>query len=342
MSKVSHLGSFAMDFNPDPLLGFLPPAKSDREHQRQAYIAAPLTALTPRERRHRNRIVQIVSETIRNYDFLGHRFRLFSPDKETPPGTYPPHTVYHKNRLAIYESDLFVLIVTEPALGLGLELQVASDATLPMLLVTRRGVPISPMCVGSAAHVNWSIQYDDPVALRDAISCQMCDLWHQLLSESNRRREHLEELHLVAEQKLAPRIFSQRVRLKLPLRELSERTNIDYRLLDAAEREHRLLTTLGVVQLTRLGQALGLGYLKFGQTDPWPSSDQAALPEDQKESMENLRKASTKINTVDENVIFSRWEQYFTDSVAADREAIRYRQEYAVVSIDDWISRLRS
>lgn len=101
-----------------------------------------------------------------------HGFEAYLPHLATDPIRHPdvsPVAVYETDRARVASADVIVTFLSRPSLGVGMELEIAAEALVPVLTVVRKGDPISRMALGGPARHFGPIRYENVEELEAAL-----------------------------------------------------------------------------------------------------------------------------------------------------------------------------
>ena len=107
------------------------------------YLAGPLTNNEPEPERGCESIRLAASEIMRDY------FEVYDPAEVTPPkSAHSPEEVYLTDHTRTRLADLVLFHVNRPSLGVGIESQIAAEATIPKVIAYHEGAAVSRMFRG--------------------------------------------------------------------------------------------------------------------------------------------------------------------------------------------------
>jgi transcriptional regulator with XRE-family HTH domain len=89
-------------------------------------------------------------------------FAAYVPHLATDPVRHPTVTasrVYETDRRQVATADLVVAFLSRPSFGVGMELEIAAGALVPLLVVAREGEPLSRMALGGPARQYGPLRY---------------------------------------------------------------------------------------------------------------------------------------------------------------------------------------
>jgi len=129
----------------------------------QAYLACALSGLDDTKRQLMFVLSDMIAQACARYDI-----DLYEPRKRTDPVHNPDvedTAVYEIDRDRVLNSDLVIHLCHEPSTGAGEELGFASDALIPIVLISHSSTRVSRMITGMPAY-KVHITYDEPEDLR--------------------------------------------------------------------------------------------------------------------------------------------------------------------------------
>jgi transcriptional regulator with XRE-family HTH domain len=186
-----------------------------------------------------------------------------------------PRDVYLTDRERVVTSDLVIALCTQPSYGVGIEIQLAAGAGVPVVLLNKRGISLSKMVTGGLGH-NHVIQF-----------CDLTGLAEELRITLEKTRPHLEKRRQSVDQidgeTLPSRLRDLRERSNYSLGSLSALADLpEARIEDLHHRDEKVSQPM-LSEIRLLADAFGVptSYL-LGETPP--ITDPIALA-----SMENLR-----------------------------------------------------
>ena len=130
----------------------------------EVYISGALTAIADgaRARVFYELLAEIVSEC---------GLRPYLPHHSTDPIAAPdldPRSVYEIDRARVARSELIVAYAGTPSFGVGIEVEIARERGIPVILVAERDRTVSRILLGSPAVVD-VVRFTDLAALRQAL-----------------------------------------------------------------------------------------------------------------------------------------------------------------------------
>src|SRR5690349_21767318 len=131
-------GSQELSFNPSFNTPLLTPATL------RVYAAGSLTNNSCSVNQECVDVRKIIKRVLERYDYEGVNFRVYDPGENTSPGSeHSPDEVYRINYEQCVSADLLIFHVNVPSLGVGCEAQIAADATVPKIVLTKKNIPVS-------------------------------------------------------------------------------------------------------------------------------------------------------------------------------------------------------
>lgn len=128
----------------------------------EAYLAYDLTGLTPKQRKRIFELSDIIAKTCSE-----HSIDVYEPYKHTAPvhrTEISADTVFKLDREQVLRSDLLIHLCHYPSTGVGKELDIASNALVPTILVSHSEMRMSRMVAGIPSF-KLEIKYTDPEVL---------------------------------------------------------------------------------------------------------------------------------------------------------------------------------
>ena len=112
----------------------------------RVYLASPLTNTDPASEEDRRTVREVTRRIMENYDYFGIRTEVYDPSDVTPPGSeHTSEEVYVTDHNRTANADLVVFHVNGPSIGVGMEAQIAAEATVPRVVVSKRDTPTHPL-----------------------------------------------------------------------------------------------------------------------------------------------------------------------------------------------------
>lgn len=267
-----------MHFQPDEKVLF-------RARPFKVYLAGPLTNNNESVEASCREIRRVAWEELRGFD-LAH-FDVYDPAEHTPPPS--PHTaeeVYWTDHLRTMDADLVLFHVNVPSLGVGIEAQIAADATVPRVVAYEKGAVVSRMFEGIFAPILARIEYDDPADFRSKLRAALPGIAEAVRSSSTARDPIRSR---TASAGIGEFIFRQRILQQVPIDRLARLTDIQVYWLRRIERQPELATCLTLAQLSRIAEALECSWAIHEEAlVPRLRSADGQLPRAQYDSLKNL------------------------------------------------------
>src|SRR6266481_2340610 len=286
----------------------------------RAYLATALTGLQTHER----------GEVFEASNCIGtvceqSGFALYQPRLKTDPIEHSevvPRDVYLTDRERVVTSDLVIALCTQPSFGVGIEIQLAAGAVVPVLLLSKKGIHLSKMVTGGLGHTR-VIEFTDLVKLAGQLGLALDEIRPHL----ERRRKSVDQLN---GDTLPFRLRDLRERSKYSVRSLSALAGLSEARIDDIEQRDERVSQPMVSEIRMLGDAFGVPtcYL-LGETPP--ISDPVALA-----SIENL-----KTFALDKDLKY-RIYTALRDEYLSSRKAIGFAsktRDSVILSEEDWRQR---
>jgi len=303
------------------------------------YLAGPLTNNDPVLQEECDAARTILKRLLRGYDYLGMRFEVYDPGDVTQPGsTHIDEEVYTLDYERTVSADLVVFHVNSPSLGVGCESQIAADAIAPRVTISKRGVAVSRMFKGISCPSIVEFEYSNCSELELSLSRSLLQIARRTVDAAHRRRRLMA---LCAEANVGQMMFSQRIIQGIPLKALSERTNMKEFWLERLEHNPLLGMCVTNIQLASIAEVVNC-FVKtvHNQVSSLVSRDE--LLQEEKQSLSNLVeyiRHSPIPNS--ETEVFRVWKDYVESSNLKHEEAMRDREGKAIVMTpEQWKRRL--
>lgn len=240
-----------------------PPMNDDKRAQGQQYSAYMATALTNLERAARMGVI-FISDCVANV-CKEHGIDLYEPRKVTDPvhnAQIADHRVYLLDREKVTMSDLVIVLCEYPSFGAGQEIEIAGNATVPLILLVMGDKQPSRMVTGTPVY-KLIVTFMDPDDLTQGL--------HQALTKL---QPHLEErrqkmLSTPIPQDLGARIKQLRKEARLDQEELAAEISVSEQFIKNLEETGSTITNLSLIQLAGLARVLKVPmYEILGESDP--------------------------------------------------------------------------
>lgn len=217
---------------------------AEDEWRFKAYIASPLTNVTTDTKRNIAEIVEIIRDACAKCGI-----RAYVPQDYTDPERNPDldaSVVYMTDSQKVHESNLVIVIIDNPSHGVGMEVEIASRALIPVLFISQRGAISSRMLTGVPGR-KIHLQYENKDELSHEISNSITLLLPAIEKNLEMRKETFE---------VGPNIKSLREEAKISLDTLSIKSGIDRQVLERIESESDQASNLSFIQIRQLAIAL--------------------------------------------------------------------------------------
>ncbi len=333
---MSNEESFAMDFDENSKAGFVRSEKTSLDPPViEVYLAGPMTNNDLELQAHCDRVREIVKRLLHAYDYLGLRFQVYDPADVTQPGSsHTDEEVYVMDHDRTMSADLVIFHVNAPSLGVGSESQIAADATVPRVTISKTGVPVSRMFRGIFSPSIVDISYADCADLELQLSRSISRIARVTVESAIRRRPLMTDYRAA---NIGRQIFAQRIVHSLPIERLARLTDIKENWLRRLEREPVIAMCASSIQLVRIAEAIKCYVVITNQIPTLKPQDRDFL-DDEKQSLSNLMDCVLENKTwVKDNEIFRVWGQY-RESLKRERaEAVAHRGgENKAITVDQW------
>lgn len=218
----------------------------------RVYFASPLTGLSEADQMLSAQIREQCAMTLQ--DSGQYAFSVYDPAKNTPPGTtHSPVEVYCTDHDKVINSDVVFFFLLAPSTGMGMEAQIATDATLPRVVIRKKDSSITRMFLGAPSRTIGDIEFETVPDVRQQVSAQIATIW----KESHRSRHaRMDALGYGTFDRLSHAILKKRIRLGLTLDDLSNRTNLGKEWLAHVERTPLSASNMSMPQFLQLASHL--------------------------------------------------------------------------------------
>ena len=278
-----------------------------------------------------------VKSALHGYDYLGVEFNVYDPADYTSPGSaHSSQQVYTIDHKCTVCSDLVIFHVNAPSLGVGIEAQLSAMATTPRIIISKGTVPTSRMFAGMFCSTIAEIQYSHVSEVIGELHRRLQDICPKTIESVERRRPHLIEIQ---EQRIGERFLMQRIRHGISISSVAQHTDMQATWLREIECCPELGTTLGVMPIRRISEALRCCTHQIEDGTFRVTDCTGALEPTKNDSLRNLARFANGLLPLPENRIFRLWDGYASAEQRKTEEATKYRQEDAdsePVSIDEW------
>jgi hypothetical protein len=340
---MTDTNSFSMDFDPLRGLSFNAENPVIQPPVLRVYLASPLTNADS-ETRHDCQIVrEVTRHVLADYDYQGIRFQLYDPGEVTPPGSeHSSEEVYVTDHSRTSNADLVIFHVNCPSLGVGMEAQIAAEATLPRVVVSKATADVSRMFLGVFSPTVATIRYSGQIDYQAELSRQLPEIARLTVESAKRRRQFAQE---VQGSELGRKIFKQRILQGITIEELARAVDMREFFLRRLERDPALAANLTQIQLCRIVSTINCcvsmspsGITKLTVSD-------SNLPTPQRQSLDNLIDfVIASSDWLPDNRLFRVWREYLQEEQEETTEAIRHRSgnKNQMISVEGWRKRYSS
>jgi hypothetical protein len=293
----------------------------------RVYLAGPLTNNDLETNRICESIRLAAREILREY------FEVYDPAEVTPPGSsHSSEEVYLTDHTSTRLADLVLFHVNSPSLGVGIESQIAAEATIPRVIAYHKGAAVSRMFQGVFSPTIGEICYLDVDDFVNQLRALMPKIIERV-QESSRRRSPV--VDCVKQGRLGREIFKLRIVKNMPIAKLAELTDTREYLLRKLERNDDLAGCLSLIQLIRIAEAIG-GTFAMGSGGGSPSfyaPEIEQMDDLEKDSLGKLESYVTaRKDWVDDDRVFEMWSEYRKREVSP----LAARNKARGYSVQDW------
>jgi len=226
------------------------------------YSAYMATALTGLDRSARIGVI-FISDCVARI-CSKHHIALYEPRKATDPvhnATIADHRVYLLDREKVTRSDLVIVLCEHPSFGAGQEIEIAGNATVPLVLLAMEDKKVSRMVTGTPVYKQ-VVHFTDPDDLERGLS-QVLQGLKPLIEE---RRNKM--LATPVPEDLGARVRELRKNLRLDQEELAREVGVSEQFVKNLEENQSDVTNLSLIQLASLCRVLQVPhYVLLGESD---------------------------------------------------------------------------
>ncbi|MBV9927524.1 MAG: helix-turn-helix transcriptional regulator [Acidobacteria bacterium] len=239
-----------------------------------AYFASALTGLDDERLTEVESLDEKVDQICRayqHYPIFLYRPRLYTSPKFNPETS--ARAVYDIDQERVSTADLLILAAVFPSLGAGMELQLALQSCSSVVLLTKKGNPLSRMVQGCPAE-KVIVEYDDLREVEEGLSEALRSLMPRL---AELRLSHIDPQGETAGFELGDRIRRlRRDRGNMKAGELARMIGVDEAYIQTLETKHEQISNPSLKILRRIARALSTSeaYVISGQQVPIQQKDQ--------------------------------------------------------------------
>jgi 2'-deoxynucleoside 5'-phosphate N-hydrolase len=245
-------------------LGIHPLANNGTANQSEPMIAYFASALTGLDAEQIKEIVELdekVQEICTRY--FNYSVALYRPRLTTSPTDNPdvsPRDVYDIDQERVVSADLVFFATIFPSLGAGMELQIALQSCTSIILIKKKGQPLSRMVTGCPAIIE-IIEYEDLAELNKKLPASMDKL---LPTASEARLTHRQQEDNF---ELGKRIEQLRIQRNYSEERLAKCIGVDEEYIKSLETksEHIINPSLEITRRIARVLSTSVAYLLSGQ-----------------------------------------------------------------------------
>ncbi len=215
----------------------------------RTYFAAALTRMSEKGMNKMERIAKIVKHEGDNTGYA-----VYLPKQYTDPDEVPELTsreVYWIDRERVASSDLLIVYGDEPSIGVGQEVEIATNAGVPIVLLYSKGARISRMLLGTAGRIVGKIE----ITKESEVGTQMNDFFKKNSSRILFNRKSREFEYQI---RLGKRVRSIRDEMGFSIKELASSSDVDSEQIENLETRPEKLSTISIINLRRLSKTLNV------------------------------------------------------------------------------------
>lgn len=296
------------------------------------YLASPLTGVSSEGRLRDTSFRRAIKTLLEANTILP--MVVYDPADFTAPGSsHTPEEVFQTDQSRVVRSDLLMVLRTAPSDGVGIEIAIAGNAGVPIVLLEFSEIPVSRMTLGAPSRRLARIPFSNENDLIAGLRAELRPICIGVAEGMPAKRQLLEEL---AQSARGRDILRRRLRKGVSREQLAKRANCSAAWIKATETEEAFTLLLSQSMLWNIGKAL-CAFPSRGRdqrlevlVDDDEAADRFANVE---ESLENLVEFVQADRRLDDRVVLRVWRDYHEMQM----EAVAGRFEISkVISIDDW------
>ncbi|MCZ6688759.1 MAG: helix-turn-helix transcriptional regulator [Planctomycetota bacterium] len=193
-----------------------------------------------------------------------HAIDLYEPRKATDPvnnATIQDHVVYLLDRKQVTTSDVVIVLCEYPSFGAGQEIEIAGNATVPLVLLRMGDKKASRMMTGTPVY-KVEVTFTDPSDLQGELGVAL----EKLLPRMQERRRKMETWPVPRD--LGERVRALRKQARLDPDELADQICVSEQFVKNLEKSPSNITNLSLIQISALAGALKVPFYElFGEID---------------------------------------------------------------------------
>jgi len=288
------------------------------------YLASALTGRTEEELRHDADTRAVITDVLEHYDYLGLFCQVYDPAKSSAPGSgHSSEEVYMLDHGQTASADLVVFFLNSPSLGVGLEAQIAADASTPRIIIRPHGECVSRMFLGAFNPTLADIEFENMQDLRKKLGNAIGDICGELYIHVPTRRGVMRDIAGCAMHRF---IFTHRVFQDIPVEYLAKTTGIRLHWLTELERDPKRCATLTMIQIELIADVLDaeIKINKQGRIQMAPKETGSILDPVAKESLDTLHDyVSSREKPLSDDCVRTEWQRYYEENIEPVQEAAR-------------------
>jgi hypothetical protein len=325
---------FLMDFDSEG--GFMKPVSPEIQRL-SVYLAGPLTNSDQVLAAECVAVRRIVRDLLQCYDYNRVSAEIYDPADVTHPGSKDTaEEVYEKDHDRTMSADLVIFHVNAASLGVGIESQIAADATVPRVTLCKCGCPVSRMYTGLFSPAIVAIEYRNLQDLEMQLSSALPMIFQRTLESASRRRPLMAEFRRI---NLGRFIFKQRIIHKIPIAALADRTDIREFWLRRLERNPEMAMCLSAMQQYRIAECIKSYISLEGDRLLTMKPTEKQLDSASNKSLENLVSfVLTQKRWIADDKIIRVWSDFLEESATAGK--LRNAPEGSEVTVEEWARRM--
>jgi len=288
----------------------------------KVYFASPLTDLGPEGREISKAVRSAVEEVLRSA--TTHKFEIYDPADHTAPGTqHKACEVYAIDHQHVENADVVFFFIVGPSTGMGMEAQIAAEATVPRVVIRQQGVAVTRMFQGAPSRTLATIEFSAAADIYSQLAAQVAHIGNEA-SISRRYRDEAREGSL---SNFGRFLLKRRIEAQVSLDELSIQTDQTTDWLRRIERDPTAANLMSVPLLQRISKVVDVEMVLDPTRVTVKSSPVTRLSQVCSDSLDSLAEFAVSRTAIDDRRVLEIWRDYREERRLIEREAIAGRED---------------
>ncbi|REJ92517.1 MAG: hypothetical protein DWQ34_12920 [Planctomycetota bacterium] len=306
-------------------------AQEFQQQQIRGYLANALTHVPSRIARRAESAQRTIKEQFQRCRHA--LFRIYDPRDFTSPGSsHSESEVYLINYHETVTSDFIILHLFAASTGLGVEAQLAAEASVPRIIIHKSDFEVSRMLLGIPTRTIATISYGNVRELREALSGELPSISRELVGQLPVRRRLLDAARSAG---IGRFIMRMRIKKLITREDMAQRLGASVAWVQHIERWPECAVHLNVALMTQIAAALEceVTSTNSGVLALKESATEVRLTQSERDSMDALTEFVQTRNPRNESRVFEMWHSFaeMQNQAVAGREALP-----ADMTVDDW------